>query len=301
MWYNENLKKEFVDYHRAQVGNLYNIVFNVTAKMEQELDKDCSSFTLSEIIDLCKSFNASTVSSLNIKASLLRTYTNFCIEKNYTRDGMNHYDELSLQLMRTCINSIKGKSRFIYEDELQQIISDVSDDPRKQFIVLAPYEGLYGENVEEIGYLAPEDVFDDKVRLITGRILTISPQLSKIIHDAINMTEAMGHRGIYRELYDNGKVLKVLKTSRSADVVSYQVLQTMYEIIKKDYDIPTLGGTILRKSGFYKRLDELCSKHNGSFDQAYATIEYQRLAKRYNNNLSKAIVKREYTLYKQYE
>ena len=84
MFYNEEVKTQFInDYMRSRVVAETSLsgLFNKTAAIEEEKDKDCSEFTQDEILDMYRRFNAKSVHVLENYNVHLKSYVGFCMYK----------------------------------------------------------------------------------------------------------------------------------------------------------------------------------------------------------------------------
>lgn len=176
--YNSELKEQYIEFSKERNLILTNIMYRYFDKVEPkeiELGKDCSEFTVEEIIDFYKSLYSSSYETLNNIASQFKIYASFCLSKNLLRDNQNHYNEITKQMIYSCINQGLWNAKILmYEDVLS--IVEFIPNPSDQFLVLALFDGICGENMEELVNIKLSDFKDDVVNLCSGRKIKVSPK-----------------------------------------------------------------------------------------------------------------------------
>lgn len=191
---NENIKKEYMDeFYKHESARL----FKAIKFYEDIFKKDACSFLEDEIEEFLISRMSSSVTVLRTICSELRTYTNYCISRGLTVDGINHYNNIDTLTYERSIDKIAQASRYISPNQVDAILKQIinnpngSSNPRDAFIVLSIYEGLgnRGENYENIIYLKKEDVFDDYILLKSGEKFTCSSRLVSFAREAAEVTE----------------------------------------------------------------------------------------------------------------
>ena len=288
-WYNENLKKDFISQYTGEVAqNTFKLLFSKAAQMEFLLEKDCSQFTLDEIMDLARSFGASDMSSIKHKMSLLRTYTNFCINSGFHNTGINHYEELHSKVYEELIDVRKAAQTYISREEVEDIISRF-DNARDKYIILAPYEDIYGKDLCELLQLSKHDLLgSNKLKLCTGREITVSSELYHIIEDCID-SDVVYYSGRRRELENTDLVYRNIKM-KTADASNSSIVKKFFKL-KTYLGRETFGLRMLYVSGFMNGVRAAVEKH-GSLDEAREDIV--ALQEQYQNSYSFANIKIKY-------
>ena len=85
MLHNEEIKLRYISERNKEViisSNYLECQFNKTSKMEEELCKDVSNFTVYEITEYYKMLNASSFDTLFVMNSQFSMYTQWCLQKN---------------------------------------------------------------------------------------------------------------------------------------------------------------------------------------------------------------------------
>lgn len=275
--YNEEIKREFVEYYKNVSSENTNIevlkgTFVKTEKYEELYRKDVSQFTLDEIKSAIFGFNSSSVASVSTRISLLRGYANWCIKKGWSIDYINHYNEVDLNLI-SLITPMSNK--FIDELDVWDLISRV-DGASEKLLILAHYEGLIKKkNGEELLYLKPEDVdFEGKVVHLPARNYKASDDMLRLIRGAIEQTERVSGIGVTKVL-DEGYVYKTLKPRDS--IVMEKYTSRVLRALKQNLDDERLTVSNLMNSGFLTEFVELQRRMKLPFVKLIRTYEYKEL------------------------
>lgn len=283
--YNSNLKNAFIEAYGVAPSTLTSI-FRLTAPMERSLNKDCSEFTLPEILILIRSFGSASVESLRVKICLLRAYTNFCIQRNFTKDSINHYDEITTKDYESLHDKRKADAQNLTENEVIDLISTF-ENPRDQYLILAPFEGIYGKDLCEICLMTLDDLLPNhKIKTCTGRILDVTPRLYGIMKEAGNTNFYISSEGKFRKLRESNYIYKVLDSKSADPVANKGVLMKRMTKMKAKFDIPTLGYSMLKRSGMNNALYK--ALHGEPLSKHYNDDNIQRILKRYDANRNRA-------------
>ena len=111
--YNEKQKKDFIRYYNNGNDTYITCLFNYTADAEELKDKDVSCFREKEIYELLSGMNSVSVDTLNVKLSILRTYTTWCEKRGLLSTNMNCYNSIARSDMVHCINTVAKEARII--------------------------------------------------------------------------------------------------------------------------------------------------------------------------------------------
>lgn len=152
------------------------IYFNQAEPVERMYNKDLCDFNIVEIIDLYKYVCTSSVESLLMMNSFLKRYTYFCMESNRVQDGINHYEEVTNDVVISCINKVLLEDKITTRAQLLKTIGELQN-PSERFIMLATFEGLAGVGFTDLVDIYPEQFSKYKVKLRSGRELDISKEL----------------------------------------------------------------------------------------------------------------------------
>ena len=177
--YNENIKSRYIEYKTdlTILSNGYlERLFGRTEKFESELDKDISNFTYYEILNMYKTWNETSYEVLQVCNSNLSMYTQWCLDQHLVVDSQNHFLEFNKEIFMDCTNILVNQKRMVTREQVLQWANQF-DNPSDGFILLALFEGIKGENYNELTQLKLSDFHDGKVTLCTGREIEVSKEL----------------------------------------------------------------------------------------------------------------------------
>ena len=265
--YNAKQKQDFIDsYAGITADNFIQNLFKKCEVIEKELGKDVCNFLKPEILRLFTFFNSSTSQILIVYRSYLRQYTDYCCSNGLSKDNINHYEEVSVEEVRNCVNQYYKNRIYLSPESVQEIISCL-DNPIDKYVILALYEGIKGENYEELIKMRIQDVnFETKeVKLCSGRTLILSEQLVDIIQKANNITTCYirkKERSFPESMQDY--ILKVYneqdQNSLTSDQMQSRVFRKM-NAIKKELNTPELTAPRLINSGMINLLSKIADEH----------------------------------------
>ncbi len=182
--YNESFKKMFLN---TAIGNedWYIPCFNTFEPYENEYGKDLSNFSTSQILGVYKAQNTTSIDylyNLNIR---MYKYTQFALMQNIVRDGQNHFDEISQDIIVKCLDQKGVEVSFISRERLNSFTSKLQN-PMDKYIFYALYDGLKGNDYEEITSLTVEDINEKNKTavLCTGRKVFVSQELINIAKES---------------------------------------------------------------------------------------------------------------------
>lgn len=201
-------------------------IFNKSESFEEELQKDICQFTTSEILDFYKVLNVRSLDSLLNYHSQYLSYGSWCMQQSLIPDGINHFNELNLDILKNCVNKAAMEDSIITEEQLYEILSKLIN-PRDQFVLIMLFETGKSTNQENIFYAKLSDINEETktMKLHDGREVNISYRLIGIAENASKDS----YYEIYnpspnapsprRPLEDNGYIFKDTTSARSADVI----------------------------------------------------------------------------------
>lgn len=211
--YNEQIKLRYIKEKSEEVvlpSNYLSAQFNKVSKFEIELDKDVCNFTMYELIDYYKTLNVASLESLAVMNSHFSLYIYWCIQQNLVIDNINHAAEITLEDLKGCLNKVLLEKKIL---SLEQILSFVEQlpNPKDQFVLLGLFEGIKGKSFCEFVHLKTEDIYDNELKLCTGRFIKVSDKLLQYAHDSIQETMYYSSTGTQTKtmtLVDRGYIIK---------------------------------------------------------------------------------------------
>ena len=178
IYYNHEQKERYFEEREMSYRKIRLIMrtfFNITNYYENKLDKDCSNFTSSEILNMYASCATRSWEFLLNFNSQLKIYTAWCIQENLVADNQNHYEEIDKNDMFNCLNLGLKENMILTRKELEKRmmqLPNVSD----QFLVLAFFEGLGGPGYSDF-YELDVSQFKGNVVKLRDRELEVSTML----------------------------------------------------------------------------------------------------------------------------
>lgn len=190
--YNSDIKNAYIDYKKEITiinKNFLISIFERSALYEEKLNKDVCTFTFTDISNMYKLWNISSINSLSMINTIFISYTEFCISRGLVKDCQNHFIELKRDELTACLNKLMQRVQIVTKDELLAAIIGLR--PREQYAVLALFEFGRGNNYEDIYKLHLEDVDiqNKKAKLSSGRIVMLSDILINVILKSANTYE----------------------------------------------------------------------------------------------------------------
>lgn len=273
--YNEEIKKNYIGESIDRNPNLSvygERIFNQISSLEEQLNKDCCEFTINEIIMFYQSKCSASIESLNVLNSMLRNYTNWCLNKNMIRDNQNHYNEVTLDLMNQCLNYGLIMDKIITKRDLIFATKEL-DNPSDKALVLALFEGICGDNMCELVNLHYEDIKGHTVKLCSGREFEISDELKKLCLESQETYSRTMRNGIERELQptDTGVFKNIV--CKSSNPVNRKTLYNRLMSIKNEIGLTYLTTYSLMESGRIETIRNIIMETDLTLDQILISRE----------------------------
>lgn len=287
MYYNEGAKAEFIkDYMRSRVvaATSLSAIFNKTAPFEEKTNKDCSQFTLEEILEMYKQFGAKSVRVLENYNVYLKNYTAYRLfHKQIT--GENDYQDINKDLIKQCVDP-KLQNQLLTREQLDDIEDELFNYSDKA-IIEALWHGISGKSMKDLVSLERKMFSDDKRSLIfpDGRIIPISKKLSEFLDKAFNETEYLCYGSTIRVEKLTGfdtlyKERSNAHASPSEDVYFRWVYRRVQNY-RKQFDMPMLTMKNIQASGLLYKLQEGMRQNDCSLREFLSTEEGEKLAMQY--------------------
>ena len=236
-FYNPELKMQYIEEKSNEViisNNYLECQFNKTSKMEEELSKDLSNFTVYEITEYYKMLNISSFDTLFVMNSQFSMYTQWCLQKSLVKDNQNHFLEMTLEHLKNCLNKALVNMKIVTRETILNWV-DQLPNPKDQFVLLGLFEGLKGKDFCELSKLRPEDIKGNIASLCTAREIKLSNRLLKIVADCKvedKYYSITGNSTKVMPLLDKGFVIKDYPNARG-DVSDFQLGRKVYNSITR--------------------------------------------------------------------
>ena len=183
--FNQEQKERYINAKEETTivaNNYLKRLFNYMEKYEEEKQKDLSQFTAFEIMECYKLFNLRSFDALNVRNSAYSLYTQWCLEQNLVPDGQNHYLEVSMDAIYSCLNKMAMDNSIISRKELISL-SRILPNARDKFVILYFFEVGRNKDYSDLTNLRMED-FD-----IENQTVTLSDRTVFVSRELINLAE----------------------------------------------------------------------------------------------------------------
>lgn len=303
-FYNKDIKEEYIAIKEKETlmpKNFLKILFNQSAEFEYKLDKDISNFTVEEIMEFYKACNRKSVESISVIHSSLNMYTIWCLTKNLVIDFQNHYSEISKDKYSTCVNTMYKKLSYITYDTIKEWLKEIVN-VADQFLILALFEGLSGDNYKEINELYYSDFNDLNVHLCTGRTIKVSKELKELARQAaeeIHYYTIGENQKEYTFIEDDDKIIKSYHNTK-LNVSEFQKGRRLYNKIKRNMTYlgyPYLKGKDIIESGKVNYIIKRCKELNISGHDFLYSDHIKELDKQFGSKCVRSIFERTYKDY----
>lgn len=188
--YEMEMKEGFIkDYMRSRVvakTSLYSL-FRKIEPYENKLGKDCSQFTIEDILHIYKEFKAKSVYVLMNYNTILKAY---CAWRKYYHGLENQisYEEITIDLLKPLVP--KNANSILSREEITDIEEQAYNWTDKA-IVECLWEGLSGNSMRDLVGLE-ENMINHKekqLHLPDGRVFNLTDRLYDLLLKAFNETE----------------------------------------------------------------------------------------------------------------
>ncbi len=288
MYYNEEAKAEFIkDYMRSRVVSATSLsgMFNKTVSFEEELGKDCSQFTKTEILDMYKRFGAKSVNVLANYNVYLKHYTAFRLYYKKI-NGDNAYEIVNKDDLKQCIDPDIQKQIYLTREQLDDIENELLNYTDKA-IVEALWHGISGKSMCDITSLNVNMFSKDKRSLIfpDGRVIKISKKLSEYLDKAFNEMEYLCYGSTLRveKLVGLGNLYKERANAHAGDSddIRFRWIYRKIQNYRKHLDIHILTMKTIQASGLLYELQKGMKENNCSMREFLYTEQGKELAMQY--------------------
>ena len=267
--YNEEFKTQYLEERDTKQNGKANVLllFRRIAVWEERLEKDLYDFTVEEILGYYKWLSVTSLESLMVANNQYKLYASYALQRGMIKDNQNHYAEIDLPTLKTCLFAGLADDKIITREELLNILDSGSvENVSDKVIALAIFEGICGKEMSELTMLYPTDINPDTnmVNLCSGRILEISDKLKTwCLESAEEYTYYNSLNKIENKSYllSDSRVIKRLSNS-SVDSI-HQRHKTINRRLDRLIDVTGCGAFgigALRESGRLEMIKSLREK-----------------------------------------
>lgn len=270
--YNSEQKKEY--FHEVQNINenleeWLTTVFEQTEYLEKKREKDIAEWSATEIITYYKLLSTSSLNSLNLRNSQLRSYARWCNSRNLLKDHQNHYEEITIEALQNCLNKGLLQGGIITRARMESMIRDLLN-PRDKCLIYAMFEGIQGKQYADLVALNVKQIHGNKIHL-DYRIVDIPDALIDLMYDSTEEYSYYAYGNSQREYRykeDDDNVFKMTFNGRENSLKRQrQRLYTNLCRIRDFLDMPALTSASLNESGRIDMVKRLMKEDKtGLFD-----------------------------------
>ena len=283
--FNDSFKNEYVQ--RSTMNERFTRrIFVRTEEYEEIFNKDVANFNIFEIKELFTNLNSSSVNYLNVVKSILSNYTDYIIANGLSIDNINHYTVLNSEIIDSCVNKNILNEKYISRKDILYLI-DQCDEVIHQYIILAAFEGIYGEDIIFTKY-RDVDFDSKKITLYSGRQIEVSNELLSIIEDAWTTSSIQKDSGKTFQYTNDDTIFKVYinkKVQSIYDVNPKEMMRRMYYIFsvaKKNLGANNISLPRIYLSGLAYKIKTDIEKYNLGVDEYLASEYFDKYADMYD-------------------
>ncbi|MCK1981982.1 MULTISPECIES: phage lytic cycle repressor MrpR family protein [Peribacillus] len=304
MFYNEKIKKNFIEHKNDSYKGLYRNIFNVSNPMEKELEKDLYDFTLDNLGDLMKRLSPTTINSSRNRYYRIFDY----IDSHKTLRGDKSNPFLSVEPNWNEQFVDKTKRVFFTEKEFDDLINKcVNAQDAVVFRLL--FEGVWGQSgYSELLNIKAEDIDweNNSLYLNDGkgeRNLSISDKCIDLLKKAIDEKvyyfkngESIGYRNKDKLVLNNYVIRGVDPGSRNKEKRDrFLITRRIDTIFKETFSYPNITPHSLRYSGMLKAAIDISATNHIPVKEFNNKDHWSQVAERFN---VKPYEKNGYKIYK---
>ena len=280
--YNETLKKRYLETRNEgnPITHILTHPFEKSAATEEKLGKDLCNFNEEEIMNLYKHYNSRSWDTLRVLNSIYAMYTQYTIEKGFSNDCINHYNNISTEeLLVQCVNKNNFRKGIITRDQLRKIASEMIN-PYEAFMVYALFEGIRGKECSDLYSLTMDNFNGDYVNLPSGKRFKVTKELLKYAKEASEETlyyvhSENGYGGTKPFKHGDNKIFKDKWNSYTdSKAMKHRRIAVMLKTIVKIYELDGVTSGTLLESGRIDMVKHFMEEdHN---DDLMSTIKKHR-------------------------
>lgn len=227
-------------------------VFESCYDTEFELDKDVSEFTYEELGLLWGNMRARSVNTLISRKSVLNNYCEYAIKKGYSKTKINFLEKMyKPKDLEKYVDQNWKENKIIDRETLYEIVT-LCQNAQDAAIFMLLFEGVWGEDLEELRMLRLRDVDDKNNRLLLrstdGETGNVKERVVDVSEKCIDIVLEAGSETIYKNL--NGK------PHPSAKLKDFSLTDTEY-VLKNTVRANSVETTIVTSATIRQRLDRI--------------------------------------------
>lgn len=266
--YNSEIKERFIKefYYNPDTQKAVKFTFDKTEVLEEQYNTDLSKFSHAQIVDVLRYFDSPNVNALAKYFNTLQQYAKWSSEQGYTAHNVAFFNIFRKDL-RKYINEYANANQHIKDRTELYEICDKLVNPVDQALIVLIYEGILGDEMNELRYLKKEDILfiENAIFVHSGdnprKLTNVDERTMNILKDTIEETKYYSNNGETeakakaRQLIESDYVLKPVKMrSNIEDVITVAGINIKFMKIKKWTEKYYLNATNIFYSGIFDKL-----------------------------------------------
>ena len=264
-------------------------VFEKSEIFETKKEKDLYSFTVPDLIEFYKFLGCGTITPLIVYNTNLIKYGQWALNEMLITDGLNHFCEITTEVLAGCISKLKSQSLVLTYQEFKSTISQMHNDIDK-FVFYCLFEGIKGVDYEDIIKMKMSDIDEDNLTVLlnSGKTVKVSKNFVQICKNADAQVTYIGltTNQLERDLIPSIYIFKEKSNSSGKDIN-----RTVYNtIVRNIKSLRGKNGSItarsIRDSGFIYYLNTRAEELNMHTEDLLYTLEKcQDIIDKYDFNI----------------
>jgi hypothetical protein len=304
--YNKERKLQFIEEKTAgssiTVSSL-TTAFKSSAPFEESLEKDLCNFVASEIENMFRTLNFTSLGRAMVVKSYYTGYTDWCLQQGYVIDFQNHFLEIRKSDLENMVNFAVIDKREIHREDVMEWCGQL-DNPSDKAILLALYEGIKGEGYREIYEMKGGDVdYENKTIFIPsrGKCVPASKELLAFIRSAVEETEYIsmsGNRGVVHLRPSDLVVKDAVNSFGDQERQRVNAARKVHNRVKRCFNALGISKWMSVNAIWIAGLCDYinyAAKESGQDTRTYLNNNVDKIKERFNYNIDP------YSFYKQYE
>lgn len=275
-YYNNEIKCEYLNTLEGKSLDLMRTHFKNTKHFEEDYECDLCDWNEEQIKNFLLSLNSSSKQAVAGINSLLKKYTQWCINNNINSDNINHYNNITYEEITGLLNPNANKFIIKSKEEIIEIANryvNVSD----RFLLLCLFEGI---QLNEISFIQIEDIDTKKEKIIlrkTGREIKVDKSLCELGIESCKNYEYLPCNGKsdFKKttvlLAQDKTAVKLSSNAKKFDELSkVNACKNRLKKIKEEEGTSVmLSVDRIKKAGFIYYLKELAQKYNVEINENF--------------------------------
>lgn len=256
-----DIRSEFIkEYSRSRIisDTSLSSLLNRVGKIEKEKEKNIISFSESEILEMYREFNLTSVNTLQNYNNYLKAYCDFIIYK--TNKGYNNFTNINKDVLKTCINEDMRKNKYISYEQLQDVETELLNYTDSA-ILECLWCGISGKELTDLTHLERSQVDKNRMEINfnDGRKIKIYPRLYELLDKAFDEIEYMcyGEDIKVKRVEGKNQLYKVRDNAyKDTDSVRFRWVYRKIMIIRDYVGLPNMSMKSLQGSGMLHYIKE---------------------------------------------